>query len=125
MSKRLTEKQLQAIEILSTNHGMEYKEIAAQVGVSDRTLRTWRNDDDFNRALKDAVVRKTLDRLPEVLASVPDHIITQGNAAMLRTFLQMHGLLTEKHEVESKGNNGNTADMADIRSKVAQYRKAE
>ncbi|WP_096187967.1 phBC6A51 family helix-turn-helix protein [Evansella halocellulosilytica] len=121
--RKLNEKQLQAIEILSTVHGLEYQEIAAKLGVTDRTLRNWRKDGDFNDELKRAIVRKSADMLPEVMESIPGHIINDGNAAMFRTFLQAHGMLTEKHEVEAVGSP--QADIGDIKTKVAHYRKEQ
>ena len=104
---KLTEAQYRAIVLLSQpkKGGLTYAEIAEEVGVDERTLRRWRNKDEFNEELKKAIMRDTLDRLPEVMASVPDHIINDGNAAMLRTLLQAHGMLTEKHEVETKESN--------------------
>lgn len=107
--KRLNEKQLAAIEYLALpkRGGMTYQQIAEAIGVHRDTLLRWRNDDDFNEELKKKIVRNTIDRLPEIFDSVPDHIINDGNAAMFRTLLQAHGLLTEKHEVESKSNEAN------------------
>lgn len=107
--KRLSEKQLAAIEYLALpkRGGMTYQQIAEAIGVHRDTLLRWRNDDDFNEELKKKIVRNTIDRLPEIFDSVPDHIINDGNAAMFRTLLQAHGLLTEKHEVESKSNEAN------------------
>lgn len=120
---KLTEAQYRAIVLLSQpkKGGLTYAEIAEEVGVDERTLRRWRNKDEFNEELKKAIMRDTLDRLPEVMASVPDHIINDGNAAMFRTLLQAHGMLTEKHEVETKESNG--TDIESIRAKIAQYRE--
>lgn len=100
---KLSDKQYAAIAILSQpkRAGLTYKEVAAEVGVSYEMLRRWRNNDRFNDELKRTIMRSTIDRLPEVMASVPDHIINDGNAAMLRTLLQAQGLLTEKVEVET------------------------
>lgn len=101
---KLNELQLTAITILSQpkRGGLTYKQVAETVGVSEQTLHTWRKKDDFNDELKREIVRSTLDRLPEVMSSIPDHIINDGNAALFRTLLQAHGLLTERVEVASK-----------------------
>ncbi|MFD2704645.1 phBC6A51 family helix-turn-helix protein [Salibacterium lacus] len=122
MAKQLSDLQYAAIALLAMPQrgGRTYPEVAAEVGVDERTLRRWRNDDDFNAELKRKIMNDTTDRLPEVMASIPDHIITDGNAAMFRTLLQAHGLLTEKHEVETK-DSGST-DIASIRDKIAQYK---
>ena len=121
--KRLSEKQIAAIEYLALpkRGGMTYAEIAEAVGVSERTLRNWRNDDYFNEQLKRKIVSNTIDRLPEVMDAVPDIIINEGNAAMFRTLLQAHGMLTEKVEVENKGE-GN-ADVDAIKADIERLRK--
>ncbi|WP_332606856.1 phBC6A51 family helix-turn-helix protein [Bacillus spizizenii] len=128
MARKLSEKQIAAIEFLAEPNrgGLTYDQIAEAVGVTRQTLHNWRNDDVFYEELKRRVVRKTSDKLPDVLASVPDHIINDGNAAMLRTFLQMHGVLTEKTEVDVKTDGNNVADIkAEIERLRAQRKTVE
>lgn len=122
MAKKLNEKQIAAIEYLSQpkRAGMTYEQIAEAVGVSDVTLYKWRKDDTFNDELKREIVRKTIDRLPEVMASIPDHIINDGNAAMFRTLLQAHSLLTERVEVDNKASDG--ADLDAMKAEIEKYR---
>lgn len=112
MAKKLSEKQYAAIEYLSLpkRGGMTYEQIAEEVGITDRTLRDWRKEDAFNEELKRQVVRSTLDRLPEIMASTADHIINDGNAAMFRTLLQAHGMLTERVEVDNKSAGATDVD---------------
>lgn len=112
MAKKLSEKQYAAIEYLSLpkRGGMTYEQIAEEVGITDRTLRDWRKEDAFNEELKRQVVRNTLDRLPEIMASTADHIINDGNAAMFRTLLQAHGMLTERVEVDNKSAGATDVD---------------
>lgn len=53
--KRLTEKQMMALELMTSGLGMKYKEIAEAVGVNVRTLWEWRTNSDyinFQEALK-------------------------------------------------------------------------
>lgn len=121
--KRLNEKQLAAIHYLALpkRGGLTYEQIAEEVGISDRQMRDWRKDDAFNEELKRQVMRNTIDRLPEVMESIPDHIIKDGNAAMFRTFLQAHGLLTEKVELDTK--NGSNTDIDEMRAKIDELRK--
>lgn len=116
---KLSELQYAAIAILSQpkRGGLTLDEVAEQVGVSRQALYNWRSDDRFNDELKRKIMRDTIDRLPEVMASVPDHIIDQGNAAMLRTLLQAQGLLTEKVEVEQR--NTSEVDIEAIRARLA------
>lgn len=122
MAKKLSELQVAAIEYLALpkRGGLTYAEIAEKVGVDERTLLRWRNDETFHNALTRKVIRNTADRLPEVMASVPDHIIQDGNAAMLRTLLQAHGLLTDKVEVEQKG--GADTDLDAMRAEIERHR---
>jgi len=114
---KLNDKQYAAIAILSQpkRGGLTYDQVAEQVGVSRTTLAEWRKRDDFNDELKRQIMRDTIERLPEVMASIPDHIINDGNAAMFRTLLQAQGLLTEKVEVATQ-STGNDIDAikADI-----------
>lgn len=114
---KLSDKQYAAIAILSQpkRAGLTYKQVAEQVGVSYEMLRRWRNDDRFNDELKRTIMRETIDRLPEVMASVPDHIINDGNAAMFRTLLQAQGLLTEKVEVKTESEG---VDIDAIRERL-------
>ncbi|WP_077297476.1 phBC6A51 family helix-turn-helix protein [Virgibacillus pantothenticus] len=123
MAKKLSEKQYAAIAILSLpkKGGMTYEQIADEIGVSSETLRRWRNEDTFNDELKRNIMRSTIERLPDIMASVPDHIIEQGNAAMFRTLLQAHGLLTEKHEVTSGNNDAKDIDV--MKAELAEFKK--
>lgn len=116
---KLSPEQYAAIAILSLpkRGGMTYEQVADQVGVDVRTLHRWRSDDRFNDELKRKIMRDTLDRLPEVQASIPDHIINDGNAAMYRTMMQSLGLLTDKVEVETTQKGA--VDIEAIRAKLA------
>lgn len=120
---RLNDKQYAAIAILSQpkRGGLTYEQVAEQVGVSRRQLQEWRKDDVFNDELKRQIMRDTIDRLPDVMASIPDHIINDGNAAMFRTLLQAQGLLTEKVEVNTKEHSSDIdaikADIERLRGK--------
>lgn len=121
MTKKLNEKQIAAIAILSQpkRGGLTYEQIAEEVGVARSTLFEWKKNDDFHNALKAEIVRTTSDRLPEVFASMIDNIVETGNAAAFRTLMQLHGLLTEKVEVNSKGG---TTDMDSIKAEIERLR---
>lgn len=47
-NKQLTEKQMMALELMTSGLGMKYKDIAAACGVGVRTLYSWRNDPEFS-----------------------------------------------------------------------------
>jgi predicted transcriptional regulator len=118
MAKRLSELQIAAIEYLALPQrgGLTYEEIAAKVGVSDRALRNWRNDDTFADALVKRTIMNAKEYLPEIMASIPRHIIEDGNAAMFRTYMQSIGALTDRVEVDAKGAG---VDMDAIRAQIA------
>lgn len=122
-SRRLSEKQIAAIEILSRpkRGGMTYEQIAKEVGVAKSTLFEWRKQDYFNEALKKEIVRKTQDRLPEVFDSIIDNIIETGNAAAFRTLLQAHGMLTDKVEVNH--NNPDSTKIDDIKAEIERLKQ--
>jgi len=114
MSKRrFNEKQIAALEYLSLPRrgDMTYEQIAKAVGIDERQLYRWRKDDVFAAELNRRVVLGLSDRLPDIVESIPDHIIREGNAAMLRTTLQALGLLTEKVEVNNTGDANSVDDM--------------
>jgi transcriptional regulator with XRE-family HTH domain len=123
MAKKLNEKQIAAIALLSLpkRGGFTYEQVAEKVGIARSTLQEWRKDDAFNEELKRQIVRNTLDDLPDIMESIPKHIIEDGNAALFRTLLQAHGMLTDKVEVEAKGNN---ADIDEMKAKIAAMRNA-
>lgn len=114
---KLNDKQIAAITILSQpkRGGLTYKQVAETVGVSEQSIHNWRKNDAFNDELKREIVRNTLDRLPDIMQSIPDHIINDGNAALFRTLLQAHGLLTDRVEVTSK--DGQT-DVDSIKAEI-------
>lgn len=114
---KLNDKQYAAIAILSLpkRGGLTYKQVAEEVGVAESTLHEWRKQNAFDSELKREIVRNTLDRFPEVMASVPDHIINDGNAAMFRTLLQAYGLLTEKVEVTT---DAKASDVDAIKAEI-------
>lgn len=124
MSKRrLNERQIAAIEYLSLpkRGGMTYAEIAAAVGVTERQLYTWRQDDTFADAVVKRTIRNASEYLPDIMASVPKHIIEDGNAAMLRTYMQSIGALTERVEIDAKGSTD--ADVDKMREQIEKMRK--
>lgn len=118
---KLNDKQYAAIAILSQpkRGGLTYKQVAEEVGVAESTLHLWRKDDGFNDELKRTIMRDTIDRLPEVMAAVPDLIINDGNAAMFRTLLQAQGLLTEKVEINTKES---ASDIDSIKADIERLR---
>lgn len=127
MAKRLNEKQIAAIEYLSLpkRGGLTYEQIAKEVGVSKSTLFEWKKQDDFNDALKATIVRKTTDRLPEMFDAMLSNVIETGNAAAFRTLAQMHGFLTEKVEIDTKGSTLSADDMKAQIDRIKRRRESD
>ncbi|WP_432352721.1 phBC6A51 family helix-turn-helix protein [Sporosarcina sp. A2] len=117
---KLSAAQLRAIEYLAlpNNGGLSYAEVAAEVGVDERTLRRWRQKDAFYTELKQTIVRNTAGDLPRVMAAIPDLILKDGNAAMLRVLLQAHGMLSDKVDVTTS-QKGEGSNIDDIKARLA------
>lgn len=125
----LNEKQLAALEYLALpkRGGMTYEQIAEAIGTSSRTLQRWRNNPEFNAELKQRVVSATLDRLPEVLDSLPEIALADRNAAMMKLYLQVHGLLSDNVTLQHKStvDNGGGIDFNAIRERLMKQGKSE
>lgn len=112
-----------AINYLSqVNHaGKTMEQIAEECGVHRTTLYAWKEDPLFETELKKAMMRTTLDKMPDILESVPQHIIDKGNAAMFKTLLQALGMLTEHHAItDTRDTNG--PSIEDMRRELAEKR---
>lgn len=127
MARKLSEKQISAIEFLARPNrgGLTYDQIADEVGVTRQTLHNWRNNDDFYEELKRRIKKESAERMPDIIASIPDHIINDGNAAMLRTYMQWHDMLTERTEVDVKNDGNNIADIKAEIERLRAQRKTE
>lgn len=119
---KLSEQQIAAVTILAQpkRAGLTYEEVAEKVGIHRDTLYEWRKRDDFNDALKRQIVANTLDSLPDIMASIPTHIIKDGNAALFRTLLQAHGMLSEKIDVTTTDKG---TDIDAIKAEIEKLRK--
>ncbi|MBU9705908.1 phBC6A51 family helix-turn-helix protein [Paenibacillus sp. AK121] len=104
MAITLTSAQLIAIDWLSQPHrgGKTYEEIAKLCGVTARTLENWRKNPMFDAEFRRKVKRVNDDKLPQLVDSLVDIAIRDGNAAMAKLALQMGGMLTESVEVTTK-----------------------
>jgi transcriptional regulator with XRE-family HTH domain len=121
--KKLNEKQLAAIAILSLpdRGGLTYKQVAERVGVAESTIHEWRKLDHFNDEIKKQVLRNAVADLPNIYASIPRHIIDEGNAAMFRTYVQTLGMLTEKVEINDSSEGA--SDVESIKAELERLRQ--
>lgn len=124
MAKQLSAEQYVAIEWLAQPRkgGKTYEQIAEICGVHFNTLGNWRKDKAFDAELKRAMVRVNSDKLPELVASLPELAMRgDGNAAFAKLALQINGMLTDKIEVDAT-----TTDVTDtdaLRAKLEAYRQ--
>ncbi|MEI2356069.1 hypothetical protein [Mesobacillus zeae] len=121
--KKLNAEHYLAIEYLSLPRkgGKSDIEIAEECCVTDRTIRNWKKDPLFERELKRQIVRNTVDRLPEIFEKIPDIIIKDGNAAMLKTLLQTHDMLTDRVEVQTADANKGV-DLDEMRARLGRLK---
>lgn len=122
--KRLNAEHLIAIQHLSLpkKGGKTDEEIAELSGVSRQSIYNWRKDPLFERELKAQMVRNSSDRLPELIESLAEIAIRDGNAAMAKLALQINGMLTDKVEVETKVTT-NEVDIDALDDEIAAFDK--
>jgi hypothetical protein len=122
--KRLEPHHEIAIEWLSKpkRGGKTLQEVADLAGVTPQAICKWRKDPLFERELKAAMIRNNQDRLPELIESLADIAIRDGNAAMAKLALQINGMLTDKVEVETKGKSDDI-DLDEMKAKIEAFRK--
>ncbi|WP_054955035.1 phBC6A51 family helix-turn-helix protein [Paenibacillus dakarensis] len=113
----ITAEQYVAIEWLSQpkKGGKTFEEIAAICGIHVNTLKQWRKDAAFDRELKRAIIRNNSDKLPELVESLADIAIRDGNAAMAKLALQVNDMLTDRVEVDAKNAEGTDLEALKLR----------
>lgn len=118
--KRLETHHLIAIHYLAQprHGGKTMEEIAKECGVTRQTLYNWMRDPLFDRELKREMARQSLNRLPEVLESMADAAVEDRNAAAAKLVLQVHGMLTDKLEVEQKQTE-KVPDIEELKREIA------
>jgi hypothetical protein len=120
--KLLRPEQYVAIEWLAQPKygGKSLGDIAELCNIDPKTLYNWRRDDAFQAELKREMVRRSQDRLPELIESLADIAIRDGNAAMAKLALQINGMLVDKVEVETKTIEG-TVDMDKVDAELERF----
>lgn len=123
--KRLNAEHLLAIQWLSQPRkgGKTDEQIAEICGVSRQSIHNWRKDAMFEAELKKQIVRNSQDRLPELVESLAEIAIRDGNAAMAKLALQINGMLTDKVEIETK-DSGRDIDYDALDSEIASFNTA-
>ena len=106
-NKKLTDKQLMALELLTSGKGMTYKAICEQVGINPKTLWDWRNSTDFThfqeelKKLNDERWLATVDAARQGALK----LCMDGNQKMIEFILKNDGLNpTQKVEADISSN---------------------
>jgi predicted DNA-binding protein YlxM (UPF0122 family) len=122
--KRLEAHHLIAIGYLSLpkRGGKTMEEIAHECGVSRQSIYDFLKDDLFEKELKKQMVRNTQEKLPDLLESLVDIAMRDGNAAMAKLALQVNGMLTDKLEVETKSGN-DAGDIEAMKERIEEYKR--
>lgn len=124
--KRLNTEHLIAINWLALpkKGGKTIAEIAQLCGVSEQSIYNWRKDPLFERELKREMVRNSQDKLPELIDSLTDIAMRDGNAAMAKLALQINGMLTDKVEIETKSADTGV-DVDELKARLARLKERE
>lgn len=119
--KELTADQAKAAELIYENDLLpkgkrrSYVEIAKEIGVSDRTLRKWRQLPamlEYKTAVTDTYLADNRTRVMQALINECE----AGNASMMKLYMQTMGMLVDKAELEIKAP---TADPDAVAAKLA------
>ncbi|WP_416293093.1 phBC6A51 family helix-turn-helix protein [Paenibacillus illinoisensis] len=121
--RALTAGQITAIQHLSLPKAERpsVDKIAAEVGVSRSTIYTWQKDPEFIAELKAQIVRNNVGDLPELVGALTRMAIDEKSAAMAKLALQVHGMLTDKVEVQTQ-TSPQTTDIAALKSRIEAVR---
>jgi transposase-like protein len=120
----LKPEQLTAIHYLAQPKygGKTLDEIASECGVTPRTLYNWRRNTEFERELKKEMARRSQARLPELIDSLVDIAIRDGNAAMAKLALQVNGMLSDKLEIEQTTIDKTHGEVDRMKAEIDRYR---
>lgn len=117
--RALTAGQITAIQHLSVPKAERpsVDKIAEEVGVSRSTIYAWQKDPEFMAELKAQIVRNNVGELPELVGALTRMALEDKSAAMAKLALQVHGLLTDKVEVQTQASP-QTTDVEALRLRI-------
>ncbi|MGN4127124.1 phBC6A51 family helix-turn-helix protein [Lysinibacillus sphaericus] len=107
-------------DLLSKGKRRSYVEIAKEIGISDRTLRKWRQLPamlEYKTAVTDTYLADNRTRIMQALVNECE----AGNASMMKLYMQTMGMLVDKAELEIKAPNADpdavAARLANIKNR--------
>lgn len=115
--KELTVEQAKAAELLFENDVLpmnkrrSYVEIAEELGVTDRTLRNWRQLPamlEYKAAVTSAYLSDNRTRVMQALVRECE----AGNASMMKLYMTEQGMLIDRAEIEVKSNEVDKSAVA-------------
>ncbi|MCQ6277309.1 hypothetical protein JMM81_20765 [Bacillus sp. V3B] len=114
----------QAAELLAlpSRGGFTLKEISDKSSISERQLRTWRNDPRF-QAL---VAQKTRQNVKEVMPDVLNVVIQramEGSGKHAELIMKYESLLTDKHEITANMPENDRRDLSEFDERDKQLAK--
>ena len=98
--------------------GLTQEQIAERCGVTRKTLYSWKRTPEFEAELKAEIVRRSHDRLPELIDSMARFAIEDGNAAMAKLVLEANRMLTKQTEVSVNDNKAVSTEELQERLKA-------
>jgi len=119
--RKLDDRHYEAIALLLEGRKTQ-REIAEEIGVHYNTITNWQRDELFQRELKKSVVSRTHNRLGELVDSMMEHAIQDGNAALAKLVLTMNDMLTERVNVDAKVDSGGI-DYDSIDAEIESFAK--
>lgn len=109
-------KQMKALELLTCGQGLTYKQIAEQVGVSQKTLWCWRYETSaYNREFQEELKNLNEDRwmaAVDVAREGAIKLCKDGNARMIEFVLKNEGY-NPTQKVEANISNDITINITD------------
>ncbi|WP_416045885.1 phBC6A51 family helix-turn-helix protein [Priestia megaterium] len=120
--RKLDDRHYEAIALLLEGRKTQ-REIAEEIGVHYNTITNWQRDELFQRELKRSVVSRTHNRLGELVDSMMEHAIQDGNAALAKLVLTMNDMLTERVNVDAKVDANSGVDYDAIDSEIEAFAK--
>lgn len=101
--------------------GLTQEQIAERCGVARSTLYEWKRKPEFEAELKAEIVRRSHDRLPELIDSMARYAIEDGNAAMAKLVLEANRMLTKQTELSV--NEAKAVSTEELEARLAKFKK--
>lgn len=127
---RFSPQQIEAAKLLAEPYEddgsfkrMTYAEIAEKVGVTDRTLRTWRSDEAFSKLVNDLADKAMDGFLPRLYRSLKYRVEVDMSDKAIESALKRMGKLKDTSEVtvmtEDRGDSSIESEIEALRRELS------